>query len=40
MAEKNWKEVSKSKEQISVLVNGWERWEPEDDNTTKKLLRM
>ncbi len=38
-AETNWKEVYKSKEQMSVLVNGWERWEPEDDKTRKNLLR-
>ncbi len=38
MAEKNWKEVYKSKEQMSVLIYGWE-WEPEDDKTRKNLLR-
>jgi hypothetical protein len=40
MVEKNWKEGYKSKEQMSILVNGWERWEPEDDKMRKNLLRM
>ncbi len=25
---------------MSILVNGWERWEPEDDKMRKNLLRM
>jgi hypothetical protein len=28
--EKNWKEVYNDKEQFSVLMNGWEIWEPKD----------
>jgi len=28
--EKNWKEVYNDKEQFSVLMNGWEVWEPKD----------
>jgi hypothetical protein len=40
MAEKNWKEVYKSKEKMSILVNGWERWEPKDDRTRKNFERM
>ncbi len=33
-AERNWMEVYNSKEQFSVLVNGWEIWEP--NNKTRK----
>jgi hypothetical protein len=33
-AERNWMEVYNSKEQLSVLVNGWEMWEP--NNETRK----
>jgi hypothetical protein len=28
--EKNWKEIYNDKEQFSVLMNGWEVWEPKD----------
>jgi hypothetical protein len=28
--EKNWKEIYNDKEQFSVLMNGWEIWEPKD----------
>jgi len=28
--EKNWKEIYNDKEQFSVLMNGWEIWEPND----------
>ena len=28
--EKNWKEIYNDKEQLSVLMNGWEIWEPKD----------
>ena len=28
--EKNWKEIYNDKEQFSVLINGWETWEPKD----------
>ncbi len=38
-AERNWQEVYRSKEQISALVNGWERWEPGDNKKVKELLR-
>jgi hypothetical protein len=27
---KNWKEIYNDKEQFSVLMNGWEIWEPKD----------
>jgi hypothetical protein len=39
-AERNWREVHRLKEQMSALVNGWERWEPDDDKKVKELLRM
>jgi hypothetical protein len=29
--EATWQEVYSDKEQMSVLVNGWEKWEPTDD---------
>ncbi len=37
-AEKNWREVYNSKEQFSVLINGWENWEPKD-KSKKDVLR-
>ena len=36
--EKNWREVYNSKEQFSVLINGWENWEPKD-KSKKDALR-
>jgi hypothetical protein len=39
IAEINWQEVYRSKEQMSALVNGLERWEPDDDRKIKDLLR-
>ncbi len=35
---KNWKDVYNTQKQLSALVNGWERWEP-DDKTEKDPLR-
>ncbi len=37
--DKNWREVYNSKEQFSVLINGWENWEPKD-KSKKDALRM
>jgi hypothetical protein len=37
-AEKNWKDVYNTWKQFSALVNGWERWEP-DDKTKKDPFR-
>ena len=34
--EKTWQEAYKNKEQMSALVNGWERWQPNDDNRKGK----
>ncbi len=36
--EKNWREVYNSKGQFSVLINGWENWEPKD-KSKKDALR-
>jgi hypothetical protein len=36
--EKNWREVYNSKVQFSVLINGWENWEPKD-KSKKDALR-
>jgi hypothetical protein len=36
--EKNWREVHNSKEQFSVLINGWENWEPKE-KSKKDALR-
>jgi hypothetical protein len=36
--EKNWKEIYNDKEQFSVLMNGWEIWEPKD-KSKKDALR-
>jgi hypothetical protein len=36
--EKNWREVYNSKKQFSVLINGWENWEPKD-KSKKDALR-
>ncbi len=30
--EKNWKELYNDKVKFSVLINGWETWEPKDKN--------
>jgi hypothetical protein len=38
-AEKNWKDFYNTQKQFSALVNGWERWEP-DDKAKKDPLRM
>jgi hypothetical protein len=37
--EKNWREEYNSKEQFSVLINGWENWEPKD-KSKNDALRM
>ncbi len=34
--EKTWQEAYRNKDQMSVLVNRWERWEPNDDNRKGK----
>ena len=36
--EKNWREVYNDKAQFSVLINGWETWEP-NDKSKKDALR-
>ncbi len=36
--EKNWREVYNDKAQFSVLINGWENWEPKD-KSKKDALR-
>jgi hypothetical protein len=36
--ENNWREVYNSKVQFSVLINGWENWEP-NDKSKKDALR-
>ncbi len=28
--EKNWREVYNPKKEFTVLINGWEKWEPKD----------
>ena len=33
--EATWQEAYSDKEQMSVLVNGWEKWEPTDDHLKK-----
>jgi hypothetical protein len=38
-AKNNLKDVYNTRKQFSALVNGWERWEP-DDKAKKNLLRM
>jgi hypothetical protein len=38
-AEKNWRKVYNSKVQFSVLINGWENWEPKD-KSKKDAIRM
>jgi hypothetical protein len=35
--EKNWKELYNDKAKFSVLINGWETWEPKDKNTKNGL---
>jgi len=36
--EKNWREVYNDKAQFSLLINGWENWEPKD-KSKKDALR-
>jgi hypothetical protein len=38
MVKKNWRDVYNSKKQFSVLINGWESWEPKD-KSKKDALR-
>jgi len=35
--EKNWKELYNDKAKFSVLINGWETWEPKDKNKKNAL---